>query len=97
MKLNQIGPPFYQVSPKAVLGPLLVSLYINDITEDIDLELSLFADDCDCYREIKDIEDTVKLHENKDRLGSWARRWGLRFQLVKCNIMQVARKRGLRR
>ena len=37
-----------------VLGPLLFSLYINDITEDIDSELRLFADDCVCYREIKE-------------------------------------------
>ena len=44
-----------------VLGPLLFSLYINDITEDIDSELRPFADDCVCYREIKDTEDTVKL------------------------------------
>ena len=91
------APVLSGVPQGTVLGPLLVSLYINDITEDIDLELSRFADDCHCYREIKDIEDTVKLHENEDRLGSLARRWGMRFQLVKCNIMQVARKRGLRR
>ena len=43
------------------LGPLFFSLYINDITEDIHSELRLFADDCVCYREIKDTEDTVKL------------------------------------
>ena len=33
-----------------VLGPLLFSLYTNDITEDIDSELRFFADDCVCYR-----------------------------------------------
>ena len=44
-----------------VLGLLFFSLYSNDITEDIDTELRLFADDCICYREIKDSEDTVKL------------------------------------
>ena len=38
-------------------------LYINDITKDIDSELRLFADDCVCYREIKDTEDTMKLQE----------------------------------
>ena len=76
-----------------VLGPLLFSLYINDITEDIDSELRLFADDCVCYREIKDTEDTVKLQEDIDRLGCWARSWGMRFQPVKCNIMQITRKR----
>ena len=64
-------------------------LYINDIIEDIDSELRLFADD----REIRDIDDTVKLQEDITRLGCWARSWGMRFQPVKCNIMQITRKR----
>ena len=76
-----------------VLGPLLFSMYINDITEDIVSELKLFADDCICYREMKDTEDTVKLQEDIDRLGFWGRSGGMRFQPVKCSIMQIARKR----
>ena len=59
----------------------------------IDSEIRLFADDCVCYREIKGTEDTVKLQEDIDRLGCWARKWGMRFQPVKCNIMQITRKR----
>ena len=70
-----------------VLGPLLFSLYINDITSDIE------SDDCVCYREIKDEEDTVKLQRDIDRLGCWARKWGMRFQPVKYNMMQLTRKR----
>ena len=76
-----------------VLGPLLFSLYINDISSDIESEIRLFADDCVCYREIKDEEDTLKLQRDIDRLGSWARKWGMRFQPVKCNMMQLTRKR----
>ena len=76
-----------------VLGLVLFSLYINDITTDLDSEIRLFADDCVCYREVKGTEDTVKLQEDIDRLGSWARKWGMRFQPVKCNIMQITRKR----
>ena len=56
-----------------VLGPLLFSLYINDITSDIESEIRLFADDCVCYREIKDEEDTVKFQKDIDRLGCWAK------------------------
>ena len=74
-----------------VLGPLLFSLYINDITTDIDSEIRLFADDCVCYREIKSTEDTVKLQKDIDRLDCWARNWGMRSQPVKCNIMQITR------
>ena len=76
-----------------VLGPLLFSLYINDISTDIASEIRLFADDCVCYREIKDTEDTLKLQKDIDQLGCWARKWGMRFQPVKCNIMQITRKR----
>ena len=76
-----------------VLGPLLFSLYINDISSDIECEIRLFTDDCVCYREIKDGLDTLKLQRDIDRLGSWAREWGMRFQPVKCNMMQLTRKR----
>ena len=67
-------------------------LHINDTIEDNDSELRLFADDCVCYREIKDIKDTVKIQEDIDRIGCWARSWGLRFQPVKCNIIRIKSK-----
>ena len=76
-----------------ILGPLLFSLYINDISSDIESEIRLFADDCVCYREIKDEIDTTELKRDIDRLGSLARKWGMKFQPVKCNMMQLTRKR----
>ena len=50
------------------LGPLLFSLHINDKTADIESEIRLFADDCVCYREIKDKEYTSKLQRDIGRL-----------------------------
>ena len=46
-----------------------------------------------CYREIKDEEDTMKLQRDIDRMGCWARKWGMRFQPIKCNMVQLTRKR----
>ena len=40
------APVLSGVPQGTVLEPLLFSLYINDITEDIDSELRLFAKDC---------------------------------------------------
>ena len=88
------APVVSGVPQRTVLGPLLFSLYINDISADIESEIRLFADDCVCYREIKNEEDTLKLQRDIDRLGSWARKWGMRFQPVKCNMMQVTDKRS---
>ena len=87
------APVLSGVPQGTVLGPLLFSLYINDISSDIESEIRLFADDCVCYREINDEKDTMKLQRDIDRLGSWARKWGMRFQPVKCNMMQLTRKR----
>ena len=81
------------VPQDTVLGPLLFSLYINDISTDIDSEIRLFADDYFCYREIKDTEDRLKLQKDIGQLGCWARKWVMRFQPVKCNMTQITRKR----
>ena len=69
----------------------MFSLYINDISTDIDSEIRLFIDDCVCYREIRDAEDSLKLQKDIDRLGCWTRKWNMIFQPVKCNIMQITR------
>ena len=34
----------------------------------------------------------MKLQKDIDRLGCWARKRGMRFQPLKCNIMQITRK-----
>ena len=86
------APVVSGVPQGTVLGPLLFSLHINDIMSDIESEIRLLADDCVCYREIKDIEDTLKLQKDIDRLGIWARKWGMKFQPVKYNMMQLTNK-----
>ena len=52
----------------------------------------LFSDDCVCYCEIKDNGITAKLQKDIDILGRWARNWGMRFQPVKSNMVQLMRK-----
>jgi hypothetical protein len=33
------------------------------------------------------------LQNDIDKLGSWARKWGMRFQPIKCNMMKLTRKK----
>ena len=88
--LSDWAPVVSGVSQGTVLGPLLFSLHINDIMSGIASEIRLFADDCVCYYEIK--EDTLKRQKDIDRLGICARKWGMGFQPVKCNMMQLTEK-----
>ena len=68
------APVVSGVPQGSVLGPLLFSLHINDITSDIESEIRLFADDCVCYREIKNVEDTVKLQKDIDTFNIFQHR-----------------------
>ena len=90
---SDCAPVLSGVPQGTVLCPLLFSLFINNISSDIEFEIRLFADDCVCYLEIKDEEDTMELQRDSDRLGCWARKLSMRFQPVKCNMMQLTRKR----
>ena len=58
---SQWAPVLSGVRQGTVLGPLLFSLYINDIMVGIESEICLFADDCVCYCQIDSTEDTSKL------------------------------------
>ena len=55
---SDLAPNVSGVPQGTVPGPLLFSLHINAIMSDIESEIRLFADDCVCYREIKDIVET---------------------------------------
>ena len=83
------APVVSGVPQSTVLGPLMFSLYINDISANVESEIRLSADDYVCYREIKETKDAVKLQKDIDRLGSLARKLDMTFQPVKCNIMQL--------
>ena len=80
------APVVSGVPQGTVLGPLLFSLHINYITADIESEIRLFADDCVC------LNSYIEFQRDIDRLGNWTRKWGMRFQPVKCNMMQLTIK-----
>ena len=80
----------------SVLGPLLFSIYMNDIIKTIDSEIRLFADDCVLYRSIKNVQDAKLLQKDIQTLEDWANRWGMRFQPHKCHIMHLTRNRTIK-
>ena len=57
------APGLSDVPQGTVLGPLLFSLYIDNISTDTESEIRLFADYCVCYRGIKDIEGRSETSE----------------------------------
>ena len=67
-----------------VLGPLMFLLFINDMQEDLECNLRLFADDALLYHNITNDNDTQALQRDLDKLGLWAERWQMVFNPSKC-------------
>ena len=76
-----------------VLGPIFFIIFINDIVKCVDSKIRLFADDCVCYRVIRSVKDCLTLQKDIDKLGKWARDWGMRFQPSKCNMIRFSKKK----
>lgn len=78
----------------SVLGPLLFSLYINDIHYGMTqgTKVNLFADDSIIYREIKSRRDCQILQSDIDVLTEWSNTWLLKFNVGKCAHMRISRR-----
>ena len=55
---------------------------------DIESEIRLFADDCVCYHEIKDMEDTLKIQKDIDHLDIWGQEIG--YEISTCQMQHNA-------
>ena len=77
----------------AVLGPLMFLLFINDIHENLDSTLGLFADDALLYRSINTMNDSVILQNDIEKLVSWSKTWQMQFNVTKCQTMMISRKK----
>ena len=76
----------------SVLGPVLFLFYINDITDNINSQIRLFADDSVIYREINDHQDHLILQRDLDNLSVWADLWQLNFNITKCYHLGITNK-----
>ena len=56
----------------SVLCPLLFLIYVNDLPDDINSDVYMYADDTKLYREIKTIEDQRILQKDLDTLTKWS-------------------------
>ena len=78
------------VLQSSVLGPTLFLIYINDLVNDIQSTVWLFADDCLIYRPILTPADHQILQEDLQKLSSWAEKWKMKFNISKCCIMRLS-------
>ena len=81
------------VPQRTVLGPLLFLIFINDIHDNIDSQMRLFADDCLVYRIINSPNNCLKLQEDLSLLCDWESEWQMEFNKSMCYVLYMSRKK----
>uniref|UniRef100_A0A8C5LPG2 Reverse transcriptase domain-containing protein n=1 Tax=Leptobrachium leishanense TaxID=445787 RepID=A0A8C5LPG2_9ANUR len=76
----------------SVIGPILFNLFINDLEIGIESHVSVFADDTKLGKVIQCEQDVTSLQRDLDRLGDWALKWQMSFNLDKCKVMHFGVK-----
>ena len=74
-----------------VLGPLMFLIYINDIDNNIQSSVRLFADDCILYRVIKSLDDCRCLQEDLNHLIHWTHLWQMKLNSDKCVVLNCTK------
>ena len=67
-------------------------MYINDLQENLNSNVRLFADDTIAYLTIK-TKDRGKLLQ-EDKLARWEELWCMKFHPDKCNVLHVTHRRN---
>ena len=78
----------------SVLAPIMFQLYVNDITEELNSYINLFADDAKVMKIIKDENDCKELQTDIDKIHAWSQRWKLEFNAKKCHVLEIGKSKN---
>ena len=77
----------------SILGPLLFLIYIDDIIDEIECEMFLFADDTSLLEVITDpIQTFQKINRDLTRLHLWSKQWLVNFNPTKTKYIVFSKK-----
>ena len=69
-----------------VLGPVLFTIFVNDIPSVVSSPTFMFADDMKIFHFARDSDDHATLQNDLNILREWSICWQLKFNISKCNI-----------
>ena len=77
----------------SILGPLLFLIFINDIINDINCIIRLFADDTSLILPSINLDTDLDLMQNDlNRISAWAKKWAVNFNSDKTKTLLISRR-----
>ena len=76
----------------SVLGPLLFTIFINDLDDGLWNSVKKFADDTKLFGKAGTDDQVNSLKEDLGKLLTWADNWLMKFNIEKCKVMHLGTK-----
>jgi endonuclease/exonuclease/phosphatase family metal-dependent hydrolase len=73
----------------SILGPILFTVFINDLPHDLNATCKIFADDTKIY---ETTENSQILQNDLYKLQDWSDEWNLYFNVNKCKVMHYGKR-----
>ena len=93
---SEYAPVVSGIPQGSVLGPILFIICINDLLENIESEVLLFADDIKNFNHIATRADALTLQSDIDSVESWSQKWLLTFHPDKCHVLTTGKFENIR-
>lgn len=85
------APVLSGIPQGSILGPVLFSLFINDMPNNVKSLISLFADDTKIHLPLTSDDSANQLQEDLQVLEAWSTAMQMRFHPKKCKVMHLGR------
>ena len=72
----------------SILGPVLFTIFINDLPDCVQSYCKVFADDTKIYNKTS---KNIELQQDVDNLQAWSQNWCLFFNSLKCKVLHGGR------
>ena len=73
----------------SILGPVLFTIFINDLPDALDVNCKVFADDTKIYDDSKKHND---IQNDLYKMQQWTEKWNLYFNVSKCKVMHIGKR-----
>ena len=94
---SDASPINASVPQGSILGPLLFSVFIDDLVDTCENQLYLFADDSTLFAPIRSVNErasvVASLNRDLEKMRVWAANWKVTFEPTKCKALMLSRKR----